>query len=107
VPFIWFHRWANPVYYDRIMQVCVQGGLKSPRIVQHVVDQATILSLVSRRLGVAFVSETTRWQCPRDVALLSIADLDFPLPFYLIWRKDNQSALLRNFAAQVKRIAEV
>jgi DNA-binding transcriptional LysR family regulator len=101
-PFIWFHRWANPVYYDRIMQVCAQGGLKSPRIVQHVVDQATILSLVSCRLGVAFVSETTHWHCPRGVNLLPVVDLDFPLPFYLVWRKDDTSALLQRFVAQVE-----
>jgi DNA-binding transcriptional LysR family regulator len=101
-PFIWFHRWANPVYYDRIMQTCGQGGLEAPRIVQHVVDHATILSLVSCRLGVAFVSETTRWQCPRGVIVVPVVDLDFPLPFYLIWRKDNPSALLQRFVAQVK-----
>jgi DNA-binding transcriptional LysR family regulator len=86
------------------MQVCVQGGLKAPRIVQHVIDQATILSLVSCRLGVAFVSETTRWQCPRGVTLLPIADLNLPLPFYLIWRKDDPSALLHRFVAQVEAI---
>jgi DNA-binding transcriptional LysR family regulator len=103
-PFIWFHRWANPVYYDRIMQVCLRGGLKAPRIVQHVVDHATILSLVSCRLGVAFVSETTRWQCPRGVTLLPVVDLKFPLPFYLIWRKDNQSPLLQRFVAQVQSL---
>jgi hypothetical protein len=34
--------------------------------------------------------------------LLSIADLDFPLPFFLIWRKDDQSALLQRFVAQVE-----
>jgi DNA-binding transcriptional LysR family regulator len=101
-PFIWFHRWANPVYYDRIMHTCGQGGLKAPRIVQHVVDHATILSLVSCRLGVAFVSETTRWQCPRGVILLPVIDLDFALPFYLIWRKDDPSALLQRFVAQVE-----
>jgi len=103
-PFIWFHRWANPVYYDRIMHACVRGGLKAPRIVQHVVDHATILSLVSCRLGVAFVSETTRWQCPRGVTLLPVVDLKFPLPFYLIWRKDNQSPLLQRFVAQVQSL---
>jgi DNA-binding transcriptional LysR family regulator len=101
-PFIWLHRWANPVYYDRIMHACLQGGMQSPRIVQHVVDHATTLSLVSCRLGVAFVSETARWQCPRGVTLLSIADLDFPLPFFLIWRKDDPSALLQRFVAQVE-----
>src|ERR1700751_2694021 len=88
-PFIWLHRWANPVYYDRIMHACLQGGVQSPRIVQHVIDHATTLSLVSCRLGIAFVSETARWQCPRGVKLLSVDDLDFPVPFYLVWRKDD------------------
>ena len=103
-PFIWVHRWVTPLYYDRIMQVCLRGGLKAPRIVQHVVDHATMLSLVSCRLGVAFVSETTRWQCPRGVTLLPVVDLKFPLPFYLIWRKDNQSPLLQRFVAQVQSL---
>jgi len=101
-PFIWFHRWANPIYYDRIMQICLRGGLKAPRIVQHAIDHATVLSLVSCRLGIAFVSETARWQRPRGVTLLTVVDLDFPLPFYLIWRKDNQSPLLRKFVAQIE-----
>jgi DNA-binding transcriptional LysR family regulator len=100
--FICVHRWVTPVYYDRIMEVCLRGGLKPPRIVQHVVDHATMLSLVSCRLGVAFVSETTRWQCPRGVTLLPVVDLDFPLPFYLIWRKDDPSPLLQRFVAQVE-----
>ena len=100
-PFIWLHRWVNPVYYDRILLACLRGGLPAPRVVQHVVDHATTLSLVACRLGVAFVSETTRWQCPRGVTLLPVIDLDFPVPFYLIWRKDDQSALLRKFVAQV------
>lgn len=103
-PFIWFHRWTNPVYYDRMMHSCIHGGLGSPRIVQHVADHATALSLVSCRLGVAFVSETTRWQCPRGVTLLPVVDLDFPVPIYLIWRRDNQSALLQRFVAQVEAV---
>jgi DNA-binding transcriptional LysR family regulator len=101
-PFVWFHRWANPVYYDRIMHLCLRGGLTAPRIVQYAPDHATILSLVSCRLGVAFVSETTRWQCPRGVTLLPVVDLNFPVPFYLIWRKDNQSRLLKKFVDQVE-----
>jgi DNA-binding transcriptional LysR family regulator len=100
-PFIWIHRWVTPVYCDRIMHACLQGGLTTPRIVQHVIDHATMLSLGSCRLGVAFVSETTRWQCPRGLTLLPIVDLDFPLPFYLIWRKHDRSALLQRLVAQV------
>jgi DNA-binding transcriptional LysR family regulator len=102
VPFVWFNRSANPLFYERIMMACIRGGLSTPRIVQHAVDHATALSLVSCRLGVAFVSETARWQRPRGVKLLPIADLDIPVPIYLIWRKDNQSAVLQRLVAQVK-----
>jgi DNA-binding transcriptional LysR family regulator len=36
--------------------------------------------------------------------LLPIADLDIPVPIYLIWRKDNQSPLLQRFIAQVQSL---
>jgi hypothetical protein len=40
----------------------------------------------------------------RGVTLLPVVDLDFPVPIYLIWRRDNQSALLQRFEAQVKAV---
>lgn len=82
------------------MSACVRGGLTNLRIAQEVLDHATMLSLVSCRLGIAFVSEATRWQCPRGVVLRPVVDLDFVLPFYRIWQQSNTSPLLRNFPAQ-------
>ena len=104
--FVWFPRRQSPAYYDRLMQECSRGGLRTPQIVQEAVDQATILSLVSCRLGVAFVSEATRWRCPADVILLPVADLNLPLPFSLVWRKDNTSPLLAKFVADVRQMPE-
>jgi DNA-binding transcriptional LysR family regulator len=104
VPFVCFPRRANPVSYDRLMEACFKGGLKSPRIVQEADDHATILSLVSCRLGVAFVSDSARSQCPKGVALLPIVDLKLPVLFSLIWRKDNKSPLLQKFVSQVKAV---
>src|ERR1700693_3682971 len=40
-----------------------------------------MLSLVSCRLGVAFVSGATRWRCPKDVVLLPVTDLNFTVAF--------------------------
>jgi DNA-binding transcriptional LysR family regulator len=97
VPFVWFPRHTHPAAYDRLMQACFRGGLKSPRIVQEADDHATILSLVSCRLGVALVSDSARWQCPTGVALLPVVDLKVPVPISLIWRKDNRSPLLQRF----------
>ena len=103
----WFPRRESPLFYDRLMHACFRGGLKSPHVVQEGVNEATILSLVSCGLGVAFVSGATRWRCPESVALLPVTDLKLPLPFALVWRKDNASALLAKFVADVKLLPEV
>lgn len=105
--FIWFPRRESPLFYDRLMHACFRGGLKSPRVVQEGVNEATILSLVSCGLGVAFVSSATRWRCPESVVLLSVNDLKLLLPFALVWRKDNASALLAKFVADVRSLSEV
>lgn len=102
VPFVCFPRRANPFAYDRLMEACYRGGLKSQRIVQEADDHATILSLVACRLGVAMVSDSARWQCPRGVTLMPIVDLNVKVSFSLIWRKDNRSPLLQKFVAQVE-----
>ena len=105
--FIWFPRRESPLFYDRLMHACFRGGLKSPRIVQEGLNEATILSLVSCGLGVAFVSSATRWRCPEGVVLLSVPDLQLPLPFALVRRKDNSSPLLAKFVADVRSLPEV
>jgi len=105
--FVWFPRRQSPAYYDRLMQACSRGGLTTPRIVQEAADQATLLALVACRLGVAFVSDATRWRCPKDVLLRPVVDLYLPIAFSLIWRKDNASPLLARFVADVRQLPEV
>ena len=107
VPFVWFPRWANPAFYDRLMHKCYRGGLKSPRIVQEGLNEATILSLVSSGLGVGWVVGTARWRSPESVVILPVVDLTMPLPLALAWRRDNTSTLLANFIAEVQRLPEV
>jgi hypothetical protein len=41
------------------------------------------------------------------VVIVSVVDLDMPLPLALVWRKDNSSPLLTNFIAEVQRLPEV
>jgi DNA-binding transcriptional LysR family regulator len=107
VPFVWFPRWANPAFYDRLMHECYRGGLKSPRIVQEGLNEATILSLVSSGLGVGWVVGTARWRSPESVVILPVVDLTMPLPLALAWRRNNTSTLLANFIAEVRRLPEV
>jgi len=107
VPFVWFPRLANPVFYDRMMLACYRGGLKSPYIVQEGFNEATILSLVSTGLGVGWVLGTARWRCPETVAILPVVDLNVPLTLALAWRRDNTSPLLAKFVGEVQRLPEV
>ena len=107
VPFIWFPRREAPAFYDRLMPECYRGGLKSPRIVQEAANEATILSLVTHGMGVGWVNETARRRCPEGVVILSVRDLNMPLPMSLAWRKDNNSPLLARFVSDVQRLPEV
>ena len=105
--FIWFPRRASPAFYDRLMHECYRGGLKSPRIVQEGLNEATILSLVSTGLGVGWVLGSARWRCPETVAILPVFDLNVALRLALAWRRDNTSPLLARFIGEVKRLPEV
>jgi DNA-binding transcriptional LysR family regulator len=89
------------------MNECYRGGLKSPRIVQEGLNEATILSLVSTGLGVGWVLGTARWRCPDTVVILPVLDLNMPLTLALAWRKDNASPLLANFITEVRRLPDV
>jgi DNA-binding transcriptional LysR family regulator len=106
-PFVWFPRRESPALYDRLMHACFRGGLKSPRIVQEGLDEATILSLVATGLGVGWVLGTARWRRPESVVIMSVVDLDVPLPLALAWRKDNKSPLLASFVVDVQRFSDV
>jgi DNA-binding transcriptional LysR family regulator len=107
VPFVWFPRWPSPAFYDRMMHECYRGGLKSPRIVQEGLNEATILSLVSSGLGVGWVLGTARWRCPETVVVLPVVDLNMPLTLALAWRRDNASPLLASFIRDVRRLPDV
>src|SRR5216684_1629248 len=106
-PFVWFPRWASPAFYDRLMHECYRGGLKSPRIVQEGLNEATILSLVATGMGVGWVLGAARWRCPKSIVILPVVDLNIPLTLTLVWRKDNSSPLLANFIAEVRRLPDV
>ncbi|HEY0781105.1 MAG TPA: LysR family transcriptional regulator [Thermoanaerobaculia bacterium] len=103
--FVWFPRRQHPANYDRLLEACARGGLTDPRIVQEAIDQATMLSLVSCGLGVAFVTDATRWRRPKEVVLRKVDDLRLTLTVSCIWRKDNTSPLLARFLAHVRQLS--
>lgn len=101
-PFLWFPRWVNPVFYDRMIRACARGGVRAPRIVQEATDRDTNLGLVLCGIGLSWQPETVRWHCPRGIALVPVVDMNVRLPFHLIWKKDNSSPLLQKLVVQVE-----
>ena len=99
--FVWFHRWVNPTFHDQMMEACARGGLSAPRIVQEATDRDTVLGLVLCRIGVAWVTESTQWHCPRGIVLLPVVDMNVRLPFNVIWKRNNSSPVLQKFLAPV------
>jgi DNA-binding transcriptional LysR family regulator len=102
LPFIWFHRWVNPTFYDQMMEACARRGLSAPRVAQEAADRDSVLGLVQCGIGIAWVTESTRWNCPKGIALLPVADMNVRLPFNLIWKKDNSSPLLQALLARIQ-----
>jgi DNA-binding transcriptional LysR family regulator len=102
IPFIWFHRWVNPAFHDQMMEACARGGLSAPRIVQEATDRDTVLGLVQCQIGIAWLTESTRWHCPRGIVLRPVVDMNVRLPFNVIWKKDSASPLLQKFLDQVR-----
>ena len=103
MPFIWFQHSANPAFDDLLTRECARGGLGAPRIVQEATDRDTVLGLVQFGIGIAWLTESIRWHCPRGVVLLPVVDMKVRLPFNLIWKKDNSLPLLQKFVKQVQR----
>lgn len=95
-PFIWVPRSYAPMLYDRLMATCEKGGLV-PRIVQEVKHQSLMLNLVAVGMGLTFVIATARGYGPGDVTFRKLADFSMPMTLNLVWRRDNDSAVLARF----------
>jgi DNA-binding transcriptional LysR family regulator len=98
---VFFPRSVNPVYYDRVMQVCREHGFQ-PKIVQWGTNDSSNLSLVAAGLGYTFVPCNARWRKPRNVVLVSLEDLNIVTTMEFVWRRENQQQALKNFAGIFK-----
>lgn len=105
-PFVWFPRHRLPAFYDQLMAACAKGGLNNPRIVQETDREITLLTLVAWQIGIALVTNNTRWRCPPGVVLLPVIDLHMPIRFSLIYRRDNRSVLLGRFVSGVRSLLD-
>lgn len=101
-PFVWVSRDRNAPYHDMVMQACLEGGLM-PRVVQEASTQATLLSLVALGVGAGFVIESARSRGLVKVHFRQVQDLTLQVPFSLVWRPQNASAILHRFVKFTER----
>ena len=102
--FIFCHRQAAGVLYDRLIQIC---GF-SPHITQEVSDIHMVLGLVAANLGVSLVPASVMALRHQGVIYRPLADLDVDITVQtvLIWRKKENSPLVQHFLAVAREVLD-
>lgn len=103
--FVGLRRAGAPRYLDTLMEAVVAGGL-SPRVVQEVVDETTLLSLVAAGVGLGFVNSAQEGRKPAGVDFVDVNDLRLALPLYFVWRKGNGSPTLAAMREAIARAVQ-
>jgi DNA-binding transcriptional LysR family regulator len=103
-PFIWFPRPQSPPYYDLVLSQCHRAAL-TLNVVQDAINESTMLSLVAAGIGATFITESAKRRKPDEVALVPVEDLDATLSLKAIWRSDDKTPALREFASLLRQFS--
>ncbi len=102
--FILFPQQEGPYLYSRILSICQQAGF-SPKVVQEVTPQPTMIGLVAAGIGVSFVSSSLQ-NLNRPGVVYRELDVATPeLELVAAWKRDKVSPVLRKFLQIVQEIA--
>lgn len=101
--FVFFQRGVYPAYFDNLLLACSAGGLV-PHVVQHVQNEAAVLSLVTSGIGLAIVNDRNRFRAPAQIEFKKISDLKISLPLTFAFRKDLKNPALRPLIDILKSI---
>ncbi|MEB3279959.1 MAG: LysR substrate-binding domain-containing protein [Lyngbya sp.] len=101
--FILYPRQVGPVLYDQIISLCQQAGF-SPKIVQEVIPQQTILGLVSANIGISLLHASVKAVAPPGVVIRELLELTPELELAVAWHRDTTNPVLPAFLAIVREI---
>lgn len=102
--FIMIPRWREPGLYDHYITLCRQAGF-SPQVVQETHRIQTSVGLVASGMGVAFVPASTRKLKRPEVVYRGLKGSFADLEMAIAWRRDDATAVLREFREVVAEIA--
>lgn len=102
--FILFPRSIGPVLYDRIIATCQKAGF-SPRIIQEVMPQQTILGLVSVGIGIGLLHASVKVLSRKGVIYKPLIEPTPQLELAVAWYRDSNNPILPSFVKIVREIA--
>ena len=94
--FILFPRPVGPSLYSRILTLCAQAGF-SPKVVQEVTPQPTMIVLVAAGIGIAFVSASMQNISRPGVVYRALQEETPVLKLAIAWKDEVKSPALQNF----------
>ncbi len=103
-PFILFPRQIGPIFYDRIISMFQQVGY-SPNIVQEVIPQRSILSLVSIGVGLTLMQKSLSTIGHSGVVFRELLEPTPELELALAWHPKSTYPALQNFLRLVREVA--
>ncbi|MDJ0594098.1 MAG: LysR family transcriptional regulator [Pleurocapsa sp. MO_226.B13] len=100
--FILFPQKVGPHLYGHIFSMCQQAGF-TPKVVQEVTPQPTMIGLVAAGIGVSFVSNSLQ-NLNRPGVVYRELDVATPeLELVAAWKEDRVSSVLRKFLQVLQR----
>lgn len=101
-PFVQFSRQLWPARVDAISQKCVGAGF-TMRIVQEAQRLHTLLEFVAQGIGIAILPDPLSHDSDRVVVFKKLEDFNLAANLQLVWLRENDSTLLKEFVAAARR----
>ena len=102
--FILYPRQVGSVLYDQIISLCQQAGF-SPKIVQEVIPQQTILGLVAADIGISLLHASAQAIAPAGVVTRQLLEPTPQLELAVAWHPQTTNPVLPAFLAIVQELA--
>jgi DNA-binding transcriptional LysR family regulator len=99
--FIIFPSHINPPLRAQIFSMCQRAGF-TPKVVQEVFPEQTIISMVAAGMGLAFVMPNLQHLQRPDVVYKHLTGNIPNVRFGISWHKENRSAILKAFLVTAK-----
>ena len=98
--FILFPRTVGPHLYSQIVSLCTQAGF-TPKVVQEVTPQPTMVGLVAAGIGIAFVAASIQKISRPGVVYRQLQEDTPILQLAVAWKNEQQSPVLKSFLTVV------